>query len=53
MPLDGLDAGTLLARADQRLMAAKRAGRDRSHADDRETYTRVAPTGSEETRFIS
>jgi diguanylate cyclase (GGDEF)-like protein len=53
LPLDGLDAGTLLARADQRLMAAKRAGRDRSHADDRETYTRVAPTGSEETRFIS
>ena len=53
LPLDGLDAGTLLARADQRLMAAKRAGRDRSHADDRETYARVAPTGSEETRFIS
>ena len=53
LPLDGLDTGTLLARADQRLMAAKRAGRDRSHADDRETYARVAPTGSEETRFIS
>ncbi len=36
LPLDGLDAGTLLARADQRLLAAKRAGRDRLHADDRE-----------------
>jgi diguanylate cyclase (GGDEF)-like protein len=34
LPMDGLDAGTLLARADQRLLAAKRAGRDRSHADD-------------------
>jgi diguanylate cyclase (GGDEF)-like protein len=53
LPLDGLDAGTLLARADQRLMAAKRAGHDRSHADDQEIYARVAPTGSEETRFIS
>jgi diguanylate cyclase (GGDEF)-like protein len=36
LPMDGLDAGTLLARADQRLLAAKRAGRDRSHADDSE-----------------
>jgi two-component system cell cycle response regulator len=34
MPLDGLDAGTLLARADRRLLAAKRAGRDRLYADD-------------------
>jgi len=34
LPIDGLDAGTLLARADQRLLAAKRAGRDRLHADD-------------------
>jgi diguanylate cyclase (GGDEF)-like protein len=53
LPLDGLDAGTLLARADQRLLAAKRAGRDRLHADDREAYSRVAPAGNEETRFIS
>jgi PleD family two-component response regulator len=37
MPLDGLDPGTLLARADRRLLAAKRAGRNRLHADDRET----------------
>jgi diguanylate cyclase (GGDEF)-like protein len=36
LPMDGLDAGTLLARADQRLLAAKRAGRDRLHADDSE-----------------
>jgi diguanylate cyclase (GGDEF)-like protein len=36
LPLDGLDAGTLLARADRRLLAAKRAGRDRLHSDDRE-----------------
>jgi PleD family two-component response regulator len=32
--MDGLDAGTLLARADRRLLAAKRAGRDRVYADD-------------------
>jgi diguanylate cyclase (GGDEF)-like protein len=37
MPMDGLDAGTLLARADRRLLAAKRAGRDRVHADDSDT----------------
>lgn len=37
LPLDGLDAGTLLARADRRLLAAKRAGRDRLYADDRDT----------------
>ncbi len=36
LPLDGLDAGTLLARADRRLLAAKRAGRDRLHSDDEE-----------------
>jgi len=40
LPMDGLDAGTLLARADQRLLAAKRAGRDRSHADDQEENSR-------------
>ena len=40
LPMDGLDAGTLLARADQRLLAAKRAGRDRSHADDQEENCR-------------
>lgn len=34
LPIDGLDAGTLLARADRRLMAAKREGRDRVYADD-------------------
>lgn len=34
LPMDGLDAGTLLARADRRLLAAKRAGRDRVYADD-------------------
>ena len=36
LPLDGLDAGTLLARADRRLLAAKRAGRDRLYSDDEE-----------------
>jgi len=36
LPIDGLDAGTLLARADQRLLAAKRAGRNRLHSDDSE-----------------
>jgi diguanylate cyclase (GGDEF)-like protein len=36
LPLDGLDAGTLLVRADRRLLAAKRAGRDRLHSDDGE-----------------
>src|ERR1044072_1934008 len=40
MPIDGLDAGTLLARADQRLLSAKRAGRDRLHADDAEIARR-------------
>jgi len=40
LPIDGLDAGTLLARADQRLLAAKRAGRDRLHADDSEAACR-------------
>ena len=37
LPLDGLDADTLLARADRRLLAAKRAGRDRVYADDDES----------------
>jgi diguanylate cyclase (GGDEF)-like protein len=41
LPADGLDAGTLLARADQRLLAAKRAGRDRSHADDSEALSQA------------
>jgi two-component system, cell cycle response regulator len=36
LPLDGLDAATLLARADRRLLAAKRAGRDRLHSHDEE-----------------
>ena len=40
LPLDGLDAGTLLARADRRLLAAKRAGRDRVYADDSELACR-------------
>jgi diguanylate cyclase (GGDEF)-like protein len=34
LPIDGLDAGTLLERADHRLLVAKRAGRDRLQADD-------------------
>jgi two-component system, cell cycle response regulator len=33
-PLDGLDPATLLERADRRLLAAKRAGRDRLYATD-------------------
>jgi two-component system, cell cycle response regulator len=36
LPIDGLDAGTLLARADRRLLAAKRAGRNRMYSDDSE-----------------
>jgi diguanylate cyclase (GGDEF)-like protein len=40
LPIDGLDAGTLLARADRRLMAAKRAGRDRLYSDDDELTCR-------------
>ncbi len=34
LPSDGLDAATLLARADRRLLEAKRAGRNRVHAHD-------------------
>jgi diguanylate cyclase (GGDEF)-like protein len=33
-PVDGGDPTTILARADARLLAAKRAGRDRTHSDD-------------------
>jgi two-component system, cell cycle response regulator len=50
LPLDGLDAGTLLARADRRLLAAKRAGRDRLHSDDEEQICRsgFSPTATTE-----
>jgi diguanylate cyclase (GGDEF)-like protein len=33
-PVDGVDPTMILARADARLLAAKRAGRDRTHSDD-------------------
>jgi diguanylate cyclase (GGDEF)-like protein len=36
LPSDGVDAAILLARADRRLLAAKRAGRDRMYAEDLE-----------------
>lgn len=34
LPVDGVDPEVILARADARLLAAKRAGRDRTHSDD-------------------
>jgi GGDEF domain-containing protein len=50
LPIDGLDAGTLLARADARLLAAKRAGRDRLYSEDEEETCRsgFSPTTTTE-----
>jgi two-component system cell cycle response regulator len=42
LPGDGMDATVLLARADARLLAAKRAGRDRLQANDLHAVERTA-----------
>ena len=45
LPSDGADVAVLLARADRRLLAAKRAGRDRLYSDDSELATDLWVSG--------
>ncbi|MGH8175448.1 MAG: GGDEF domain-containing protein [Steroidobacter sp.] len=47
LPTDGVDPATLLAKADKRLLEAKRAGRDRVHAIDETKHERrrLEPSG--------